>query len=152
EDSTPNTATGNVLTNDTGGTAAKTVSAVNASAANVGTSVAGANGFGTFTINANGAFTYTLDNTNATINALNDGETRTDTVTYTASDGTTTSTATRTITIHGHTDGAVAAVADTGDVTEDATPNTATGNVLTNDTGGAAAKTVSAVNASAANV
>ena len=56
--------------------------------------------------------------------------------------------ATLTVTIHGHTD--VAATADTNDVTEDATPNTATGNVLTNDVG--VGLTVSAVIGSAANV
>ena len=104
--------------------------------------------FGTFHIASDGAYTYTLDNTDATVNALNDGETLTDAMDYTATDGTQSSSSTLTITIHGHTD--VAANPDTNDVTEDATPNTATGNVLTNDTG--TGLTVTAVNGSAASV
>ena len=80
EDAAPDNITGNVLTNDTGGTGTKTVTAVNGTAGNVGTGVPGSNAFGTFTITATGSYTYTLDNTNATINGLNDGETRTDSV------------------------------------------------------------------------
>jgi VCBS repeat-containing protein len=144
EDAATNTATGNVLTNDVG--VGLTVSAVNGSAANVGADVPGT--FGTFHIGSDGAYTYTLDNTNATVNALNDGETLTDAMGYTATDGTQSSSSTLTVTIHGHTD--VAANPDTNDVTEDATPNTATGNVLTNDSG--TGLTVSAVNGSAASV
>ena len=49
-----------------------------------------------------------------------------------------TSNATLNVTINGHTDLVVAP--DAGNVTEDATPNTATGNVLTNDTSGTATK------------
>ncbi len=151
EDAAPNTTTGNVLTNDTGGVGTRTVTAVNGSTTNVGISVAGQ--FGTFQINANGSFTYTLDNTNATVNALNAGQTLTDTMPYTANaGGGASSTANVTITIQGATDPTpVVAVDDTGTVTEDATPNTTTGNVLTNDTGGGT-KTVSAVNGAAASV
>jgi VCBS repeat-containing protein len=97
----PNTITGNVLTNDTGGTGTKTVSAVNSSAANVGTNVTGQ--FGTFNISSGGAFTYTLNESNAQVSGLATGATLTDSVTYTAkdSDGST-STATLTVTITGH--------------------------------------------------
>ena len=59
---------------------------------------------GTFHINANGDYTYTLDNTDAAVNILNDGETTTDSITYTVTAGSETSDATLTITIHGHTD------------------------------------------------
>src|SRR5262245_62781135 len=105
EDSPPNSVSGDVSTNDTHATGTTlTVTEVKGSAANVGTGVTGDNGFGTFTINANGTFSYQLDNNNATNNAMNDGQTQTDTITYKVSDGTQTSTATVTITIHGRTD------------------------------------------------
>src|SRR5262249_38601499 len=151
EDSSTNTATGNVLANDTGGVAALSVAAVDGILANVGTDVAGQ--FGTFHINSDGSFTYTLDNTNATVNALNTGDTLSDSLGYTASDGTTQSIATLQITIQGNTDTTpVNAANDSADVTEDATPNTATGNVLTNDTGGVATLAVAAVSGNAASV
>ncbi|MEX1827844.1 VCBS domain-containing protein [Luteibacter sp. CQ10] len=71
----------------------------------VGTGVTGT--YGTLTLNADGSYGYVLDNTNATVNALKDGDTLTDTYTYTITDGDgDTSTTTLTITIHGHTDGA----------------------------------------------
>jgi VCBS repeat-containing protein len=96
----PNTVTGNVLTNDTGGTGNKTVSAVNGSAANVGTSVTGQ--FGTFNISSTGAFTYTLTESNSQVSGLATGATLTDSVTYTAKDTDgSTSAATLTVTITG---------------------------------------------------
>jgi len=148
EDATPNSATGNVLTNDTGGNGTKTVSAVNGSATNVDADVPGAHG--TFHINSNGTFTYTLDNTQAAVNALNNGDTLSDAINYTATDGVSTSSSTLTITINGHTE--LVAGDDAASVTEDATPNTATGNVLTNDNGGNGTKTVTAVNGAASGV
>src|SRR5262249_52544489 len=57
--------------------------------------------YGTYQMTAAGVSTYTLDNTNATVNALNTGESLTDTFTVTATDGTTQQI---TITIHGTTD------------------------------------------------
>jgi VCBS repeat-containing protein len=152
EDATPNTATGNVLANDTGGTGAKTVSLVNGNAANVGADVVGAHG--TFHINADGTFTYTLNNADAAVNALTTGGTPlTDAITYTASAGGATSDATLTVTIQGHTDTTFNAVDDTtGSVTEDSSTNTFGVNVLTNDTNAAGATTVTAVNGVAANV
>src|SRR5262245_15863001 len=124
EDAATTTATGNVLTNDTG-SGTLTVTAVNGNAGSVGQSVAGQ--FGTFVINQNGTFTYTLDNTKAALADLNTGETATDSMNYTAGNGTTNDVGTLTITITGNTDtGAVVATDDTGAVTEDAATTTAT--------------------------
>ena len=149
EDAPPNTATGNVLTNDTGGAGTKTVTAVNGSTTSVGASVRRLHG--SFVIEADGDFTYTLDNTDPDLATLDADETITDTITYTVTAGTGTATATLTITITGANE-PIAAVADAEEVTEDATANTATGNVLTNDTGGGATKTVTAVNGSTTSV
>jgi VCBS repeat-containing protein len=150
EDSSTNTATGNVLTNDTNAAGSTSVTAVNSSASNVGTTISGQ--FGTFQVNSDGSYTYTLDNSNTTVNALSDGQTLTDSMSYTASDGTTSSTATLKITIQGHTDTSFTAVGDTASVTEDASPNTATGNVLSNDTNAAGSTSVTAMNGSSGNV
>lgn len=148
EDATPATATGNVLTNDVGGTGTKSVSAVNGAAGSVGIDVAGQ--FGTFRINADGSYTYTLTNSNATVNALINGGVLTDTMSYTASAGGQTSSATLTVTILGHTD--LVAVDDPASITEDAASNITTGNVLTNETGGNGTKTITAVSGTAGNV
>jgi len=151
EDSSTNPINGNVLTNDTGGTGPKTVSLVNGLAANVGANVPGQHG--TFHINADGTFTYTLDNADANVNNLTNGQTLTDSMSYTASAGTETSTATLNVTITGHTDTAFNAVNDTATIAEDATPNTISGSsVVTNDTNAAGAVTVTNVNGVAANV
>ncbi|WP_431855228.1 VCBS domain-containing protein [Azospirillum sp.] len=125
---------GNVLTNDTdkdsGDT--KTVTQVNGAPGKVGATVAGANGYGSFVIGSNGAVTYTIDNSKPAVQALAQGQTVTDTVTYQTSDAAGgTSTATVTVTITGANDAPVAAN-DTGSVAEDAA-TAATGNVLTND-------------------
>src|SRR5262249_10195416 len=88
EDDAPPTVSGNVVTNDTGGTGTKTVSAVNGSTTSVGTDVTRAHG--TFNIDANGNFTYTLNNADPAVDNLNDGDTLTDTIDYTLSDGVTT--------------------------------------------------------------
>jgi VCBS repeat-containing protein len=152
EDATPNTVSGNALTNDAQAASA-TVTAVNSTAANVGQPVAGAQGHGTFVINANGQFTYTLNNGDSAVNALNAGQTLIDTATYTITSGSSTSTATITVTINGHTDTALNAVDDLSSIAEDATPNNITGvNVLTNDTNAAGNKTVTAVNGAAGSV
>jgi VCBS repeat-containing protein len=153
EDATPNTATGNVLTNDTNAAVTPTVTAVNGVPGNVATDVPGLHG--TFHINANGDYIYTLNNGDAAVNALTTGQTLIDSMPYTASDGTTSSSATLTVTIQGHTDTAFNAVDDAFSITEDATPNTITGanvNVLTNDTNAAGTTTVTAVNGVAGNV
>ena len=58
-----------------------------------------AGSFGTFHINSNGTYTYTLNNANATVNALGAGQTLTDSIPYTMSDGSLTSSSTLTVTI-----------------------------------------------------
>ena len=58
-------------------------------------------GYGTFTMTAAGVWTYTLDNNNSVVQALDVGDTLTDTFTVTAIDGTTQAV---TITIHGASD------------------------------------------------
>ncbi len=153
QENVTNSATGNVLTNDTdvdtGDT--KTVSAVNGVAGNVGTSVAGT--YGSVTIGSNGAYTYTLNNGSAAVQALGAGQTVTDTFTYTMRDGAgATSSTTLTVTVTGTNDAPVA-VANTASAQEDVTTS-ATGNVLTNDTDvdTGDTKAVSAVNGAAGNV
>ncbi len=74
-----------------------------------------ANGYGTFTINAAGQWAYILDDDNATVQALNAGETLTDTFTATTIDGTTQPV---TITINGANDAAVISGDITGTVLE----------------------------------
>ncbi len=81
----------------------------------VATATPGANGFGTYTLTAAGVWTYTLDNNNATVQALNAGQTLTDTFTVTTVDGTAQLV---TITINGANDAAVISGNITGSVTE----------------------------------
>ncbi|MEZ2416481.1 cadherin-like domain-containing protein [Luteibacter sp. RCC_6_2] len=71
---------------------------------NVGSAIAGQ--YGSLTLNSDGSYSYALDNANPVVNALKDGETRTEVYTYTITDADgDTSTTTLTITIVGHTDG-----------------------------------------------
>ncbi|VTU22034.1 cadherin-like domain-containing protein [Variovorax sp. RA8] len=64
-----------------------------------------ATAYGSIVVNADGTYTYTLDNDNSAVNALKDGETLTETLSYTIVDADgDTSTATLTITINGRTD------------------------------------------------
>ncbi|MGN6482236.1 VCBS domain-containing protein [Luteibacter sp.] len=66
--------------------------------------VAGA--WGDLTLNADGSYSYALHNNDPAINAMKDGDTKTETFSYTITDKDgDTSTTTLTITIHGHTDG-----------------------------------------------
>lgn len=90
---------------------------------------------GTLVVAADGAYSYTLDNANPAVDALDAGETLTDTFMYTISDGRGgTASATLTITITGTTDNhAPVAFADANSVKEDTAPNPISGNVLTND-------------------
>ena len=62
---------------------------------------ASAGGYGTFTMTATGVWTYRLDDTNSVVQALDVGDTLTDTFTVTAVDGTAQQV---TITIHGASD------------------------------------------------
>src|SRR4029079_15867434 len=133
-------ATGNVLTNDSDVDNAHTDLVVSAvTGGTVGSPTAGSHG--SVTIDANGHFDYAINDADLAVQALNVGDTLTDSFTYTVSDGQGgTSSTTLTITIHGTDDNPVA-VADHGDATEagvnpDGSANAgshATGNVLTND-------------------
>jgi VCBS repeat-containing protein len=79
------------------------VQSVDGFVSKLATDVAGA--YGTFHVNADGSYTYTLDNTNARMNALNNGQTLTDHLTYTVADPSgETSTAELVVTIDGATD------------------------------------------------
>ncbi|MGV8844577.1 MAG: beta strand repeat-containing protein, partial [Pseudomonas sp.] len=94
------------------------------------TNVAGDNGL--FNIGTDGVWTYVA---NSAFDELNDGDSRTDTFTVTAADGTTTSVE---VTINGTNDAAVIVGNIAGDVTEDATsPNlTTTGTLTSTDVDG----------------
>ncbi|PIT76791.1 S-layer family protein, partial [Limnohabitans sp. JirII-31] len=92
EDSATTTASGTLTSTDVDGTANLFVAQ---------TSVAGDSGYGTYTMTAGGVWTYTIDNNNATVNALNTGQTLSDTFTVTTVDGTA---QTVTVAISGSTD------------------------------------------------
>ncbi len=95
--------------------------------ADVATS-AGANGYGTFAL-VNGTWTYSLNNSHAAVQALDQGETLSDTFTFTASDGTQQQV---TVTIAGAEDAPVVAGAFSGNVAEDG-QLTATGGLSISD-------------------
>ena len=97
EDAAPNTVTGSVLSNDTVGTDAN---AAPVTAANVTLT------YGSLVLNSDGTYTYALNNSLPSVNALKNGQTLTDSFTYTLTDGNgDATTATLTITINGRTDG-----------------------------------------------
>jgi len=126
EDASPNTMTGNVLTNDSDADG-HTISVSNAGVITLQ--------YGSLEIHADGSYTYTLDNSDPDVNALNTGQSLTDTFTYTVSDGHGgTDSEVLTITINGTSDNqAPVARADTNTVTEGSATNLVTGNVLAND-------------------
>ncbi len=103
----------------------------------VSSPTAGASGFGTYTVTASGVWTYTLNDSNASVQALNVGDTLTDTFTVTTVDGTSQLV---TVTINGANDAAVITGTAAGAVTEaggvgsgiPGTP-TATGNLNSTD-------------------
>ena len=108
----------------------------------IATSLRGASGFGTYAVTASGLWTYTLDDSNPTVQALNAGQTLTDTFTVFTVDGTAQLV---TITIQGANDAAVITGTATGSVTEaggiaNATPGTptATGDLNSTDVDNAA--------------
>ena len=72
-------------------------------------------GYGTFTMTAAGVWTYTLDNTNSAVQALNVGDTLTDSFTVTTVDGTA---QVVTVTINGTNDAAIISGTTTGSVIE----------------------------------
>ena len=103
----------------------------------VGTPTTGDNGYGTYTLTAAGVWAYTLDDSNAAVQALNAGDTLTDTFTATTVGGTTQLV---TITIDGANDTAVITGPVTGTVVEaggvaNGTPGTptATGDLNSTD-------------------
>ncbi len=97
EDDASNTIAGNVVANDTmGGIAHATLSITNAGV------LAGL--YGTLTLNADGSYSYLLDQTNAAVDALNDGNALQEIFAYTVTDGYGHATSQLTITISGHTD------------------------------------------------
>ncbi|WGR69832.1 MULTISPECIES: VCBS domain-containing protein [unclassified Bradyrhizobium] len=81
----------------------------------IGSPTASAGGYGSFTITADGAWTYTLDNANCKVQALNIGDTLTDSFTVNTIDGTP---QVVTITINGSNDPAVIYGCKTGVVIE----------------------------------
>ena len=94
----------------------------------VGSATASASGYGSYTLTAAGVWTYTLNNSNAAVQALNVGQTLTDTFTATTIDGTS---QVVTITITGANDAPVISGTTSGNVTEaggvnNATPGTPT--------------------------
>ena len=118
------TATG-TLTDADADNAPNTFTAVNSPTASAG-------GYGTFTMTAAGVWIYTLNNANNTVQALNVGNTLTDTFTVTTIDGTA---QVVTITITGANDAAVISGATTGSVIEaGATPGTPTATGTLTDT------------------
>jgi VCBS repeat-containing protein len=93
-------------------------------------------GYGTFTMTAAGVWTYTLNNANPAVQALNAGDTLTDTFTVTTVDGTT---QVVTVTISGSNDAAVISGTKTGTVIEaggvaNAVPGTPTATGTLTDT------------------
>ena len=103
----------------------------------VGTLLRGDRGFSTYTLTADGAWTYTLDDDNPAVQALNAGQTLTDTFTAFTVDGTQKLV---TITINGANDAAVVTGPVTGTVVEaggvsNGTPGTptATGDLSSTD-------------------
>ena len=77
----------------------------------VGTPTPGANGYGSYTLTAAGVWAYTLNNNNPAVQALNAGQTLTDTFTAITVDGTQHLV---TITINGSNDAAIVSGTTTG--------------------------------------
>ena len=92
----------------------------------VGPGIASNNGFGTHTIDATGHWIYTLDNANPAVNALNIGQTLSDSFTVQTVGGTNQTVA---IAIEGANDAAIVAGTTNGAVVEDVGPNQATGDL-----------------------
>ena len=96
EDTAPNPVTGNVLANDINPDG-DTLTVTNAGIITLN--------YGVLELNTDGSYTYTLNNSNPAVNALNDGQTLTDSFTYNISDGQGgTASAYLNVTINGTTD------------------------------------------------
>ncbi|BCA03166.1 hypothetical protein H12S4_40700 [Bradyrhizobium diazoefficiens] len=120
-------ATGNVLTNDTdvdNTNASLVVSAIrtgavegSGTAGTLGSSLVGAHG--TLTLNANGSYTYVVNDSDSAVQALNSGQTITDSFNYAVKDpGNLTDTAVLTVTINGANDAPVNTVPGTQEVVQ----------------------------------
>ena len=96
----------------------------------VGVATASDNGFGAYTIDATGIWTYTLDNAVTAVNALNIGQTLSDSFTVQTVGGTNQTVA---ITIDGANDAAIVSGTTNGAVVEDVGPNQATGDINATD-------------------
>ncbi|OCK56011.1 VCBS domain-containing protein [Bradyrhizobium sp. LMTR 3] len=100
----------------------------------VSTPTASTRGFGTFTMTTAGVWAYSIDQANSTVQALNVGDTLTDTFTVTTIDGTA---QVVTITINGANDAAVVSGTTAGSVIEDSGTKcdepTATGTLTATD-------------------
>jgi len=102
----------------------------------VNSPTASAGGYGTFTITAAGVWSYTINEANSAVQALNVGDTLTDTFTVTTIDGTP---QVVTIVIHGTNDAAIISGTTTGSAVEaggvaNATPGTPTATGTLTDT------------------
>ena len=109
------------ITEDNATTATGTIIAADVDMGDAPTYSVGANDgtYGTLTLGTAGAWTYTIDNTNATVQALAQGVTLTDTVAVTVSDGNGGSvTQDVVVTIEGANDAAIITVADPVDIFE----------------------------------
>ncbi|MFN7887588.1 MAG: Ig-like domain-containing protein, partial [Betaproteobacteria bacterium] len=104
EDLTP-AATGNVATNDSdidSSTLTVLDFASGGTTAAAGTTLAGV--YGSLLLNGDGSYVYSLDDSAANVQALNTGDTATDTFTYRVSDGSLSATATLAVTLQGRDD------------------------------------------------
>ena len=126
EDATETMATGTITVNDVDGDNTLQAQTVTRT-------------YGDFVVNSNGSWTYTLDNSRAATNALSEGQTVSEELRVTASDGTVGPTIT--ITITGADDQATIEGNLTGAVTEDATETMATGTVTLSDVDGGSSLT-----------
>jgi len=87
--------------------------------------------YGSFSIDAKGHWTYVMNNSLAATQALAQGEKGTDSFVVWSKDGSASQTVT--VTLKGVNDEATITGQDTGSVSEDAAPNTATGKLIVND-------------------
>jgi VCBS repeat-containing protein len=120
EDDAPNTTSGTLSSSDVD----NSDNVFQASSGN------GDNGYGSFAVDAAGNWTYTLNNGNQAVDALNVGDSLSDSFTVLSEDGTTQLVS---ITINGTNDAALISGDTGGAVAEDDAPNTASGSLSASD-------------------